>query len=67
MVTTKYEYTPGLEYMPGLLFEGRHLFLNPSKPPAAGFYSQGAFIQENIVYTALLRCNVPLTSILRVS
>ena len=40
----------GLEYMAGLLFEGRGLFLNPSKPPRlifeAGVYSEGFLFKE---------------------
>ena len=52
-----------LEYMPGLLFEGRRLFLNPSKNPhlifEAGVYSEGAFIQGNTVLTSLI---IPVTS-----
>ena len=54
MVSTKDECMRGLKYMLRVLFEGRHLFVNPSETPwlifEAGIYLEGAFIQGNTVH-----------------
>ena len=48
MVTTKDEYTPGLEYTFRLLFEGRRLCLNPSNPPT--LYLRQVFIRRGFLF-----------------